>query len=784
MNPIVRNFTSTIRRFKLAAILNVLGLSVAFAAFMVIMIQLDYDYNFDKFHKDYDKIFRVETVWKTHNSPIISRLLAESFFDSSPHIISGAVINPWKMESYLHVEKDGAINYYKENSMNVFPEFFDLLNFDFVESAIDGYIAPGNVIIPLSMARKMFGNESALNKQITHSPWGPQRVLAVYRDFPKNSIFENYIYFIIMPDMDKGCWHCFSLNAYIRVDDASNAPQLVDNFMRNFDYKTAFGEEFSLEESGFNMQLTPLTDIHFIWDNVRYDKTPKTSRQTLMILFVIAIVIIVIAGINFTNFSTALTPMRIKNINTQKVLGASERTIRLALISEAVIISFLSYLIAILLITLFQYTMLARLVDGDLSVTANPLIFGGTALVALITGLLAGAYPARYMTSFAPALVLKGSFGVSPKGKMLRNTLIGIQFVASFALIIGASFMYLQNDFMQHSSLGYDKEAVLTVDISQMENSRDVITDRMKAYSGIEDVTYSEFLLSGFDRNTGQWGVKHKDEIIRYYTLPVHYTFLKVMGIEVTEGRDFRQEDTNKQIGAFLFNETARKQYNLELNATIHGDGEIIGFTPDVRFSSCRMAMEPMAFYVCGTEWTRPLNYAYIKLKAGTNLREAMSHINKTLAEFTNYPCEVRFYDEILQQMYEKEISLGALISLFGLLAIFISIVGVFGLVVFDSEYRRKEIGIRKVFGASVKEIILMFNKTYFRILLICFVIAAPLAWYAVHRWLENFAYKTPMYWWVYLLAFIAVGLIVVCTVTFQNWRAANDNPVETIKTE
>ena len=193
-----------------------------------------------------------------------------------------------------------------------------------------------------------------------------------------------------------------------------------------------------------------------------------------------------------------------------------------------------------------------------------------------------------------------------------------------------------------------------------------------------------------------------------------------------------------------------------------------------------------MAFYVWGIEnWNRQLNQAYIRVKSGTNIRAAISQINATLADIhPNHTFEVRFFDEVLQRLYEKEISLSTLITLFSLIAIFISIVGVFGLVVFDSECRRKEIGIRKVLGASTMGIIVMFNKSYFRILVICFVIAAPAACYTVNVWLQNFAYKTPMYWWVYLLAFLAVSVITVCTVTFQNWRVASDDPVKAIKSE
>ena len=782
MNAVIKNFLSVVRRYKLAVVLNILGLSVAFAAFMVIMIQLDYDNGFDKFHKDHDKIFRVEFTQKDNTIGLLSRPLAERFFESSPHIVNGAIFFPWGGNVFFYVENDGVRNFYKENAIGVSPEFTDVFTFDFVEGAEDALKSPENVIIPLSLSRKIFGTESAIGKQLVNEQ-GSQTVGAVYRDFPVNTIITNDIYTSIPENENKDNWQNFNYTVYIRVNDASNAPLLFDNFKRTFTLPEGiWGGSTDWDESGTSLRLTTLPDIHFVTD-VQYDFVPKASRQTLLILFAIAIVIVAIVAINFTNFSTALTPMRVKSINTQRVLGARLNTIRMSLVFEAVIISFLSFMVAILVVVLFNGSPLDKLTDADLTLTSHPLIVGGTALMALLTGLLAGLYPSRYMTSFAPALVLKGCFGLSPKGRKLRNTLIGIQFVASFALIIGASFMYLQNHFMQNSPLGYDKDALITVDISQVQNSRDAFTNQIKSHSAVDDITYGQFLLSSGDGYM-KWGRKYKDNEIMYQVFPVHYEFLKVMGIEVAEGRDFRQEDTNTEHGAYIFNEAARKQYNLEMNTTLEGGGDIIGVMPDIIFASFRMAVEPMAFYVWGTEsWGQQPNFAYIKLKAGTNLREAMSHIRSTLAGFdADYPFEIRFYDDVLQQLYKKETSLSSLISLFSMIAIFISIVGVFGLVVFDSECRRKEIGIRKVLGASTVGIIIMFNKAYSRIMVICFLVAAPIAWYAINRWLENFAYKTPMYWWVYLLAFIAIAVVTVCTVTFQNWRVASDNPLNAIK--
>jgi putative ABC transport system permease protein len=786
MKPIILNFLSVIRRFKVAVVLNVLGLSVAFAAFMIIMMQLDYDNGFDRFHKDGNQIFRLEYAQKSHTQAVISRPLAERFFESSPHILAGTITYPGPGNIFFHVEDDER-NYYEEKSMGVSPEFTDVFTFDFVQGDANALKMPGHVIIPTSLARKIFGDKQAVGKQLIAKE-GNMTVGAVYRDFPSNSIVINSIYATIPADENKLVWGNWNYCVYFRVNDPANVQTLFENFKRNFDAQAVFGEDFDWDKSGNTFRFTALQDVHYVAD-ATFDFTPKASKPTLMILFAIAIVIVAIAGINFTNFSTALTPMRVKNINTQRVLGARQRTLRLSLVAEAVIVSLLSYFAAILLIVSFRRTSLAQLVDADLSIAAHPWIVGGTALIAFLTGLFAGLYPAFYMTSFAPALVLKGNFALSPKGRKLRNTLISIQFMASFALIIGATFMYLQNYFMQHSSTGYNKDALITVNIGRIQGNRDVLTNQLKSFAGIEDVTYGYHLLSSSDSYM-TWGINYKGERIDFENLPVDYTYLKVMGIELTEGRDFRQEDAITQTGAFVFNETARQKYNLEVNTRMDGfadfEGmEIIGFMPDVKFASFRTTVSPMAFYVAGTLMGMPASNAYIRLKAGTDIRAAMSHIRTTLAGFdAEYPFNVRFFDEVLQRLYEKETALSSLISLFSMIAIFISIVGVFGLVVFDSECRRKEIGIRKVLGASVIGIILMFNKAYFKILAICFVVAAPIAWYAVHRWLENFAYKTPMYWWVYLVAFVAIGSITACTVTFQSWHVASDDPVKAIKAE
>ena len=791
MKTILRNFFSVLRRFKAASVLNVLGLSIAFVAFMLIMMQVNYDYTFDCSHRNADAIFRVDIVHGSKGSQaIICRPFARAFTESSPHIKGGCLLNAWVGSPFFYVEQNGQRTGYRENAWEVTPGLLDVIHFDMLEGTAQALDEPGSVILPESMAKKIFGNETAVGKQLIapNVEMNAQIIKGVYKDFPRNSALQNVIYVAMNPKENYDNWGNWNYFFFVRLDDPANKENVLDNFKSNFNAKEAFGNEFEWGgEESFDLRLTSLPDVHFL-NNVDFDSMPKASRQTLLVLFSIAFVIIIIAGINFTNFSTALTPMRIKSINTQKVLGSSDRMLRGSLLVEAVGVSTFAYLLSLLFLYVIPKTPVASLVDADISFGAQPMIIAGTAVIAVIVGVLAGLYPSYYVTSFPPALVLKGSFGLSLAGRRMRSVLVGIQFVASFILIIGSLFMYLQNRYMQNAPLGYDKEEMIIVHLNNKINKdRDAFTNQLKSFSGVEDVTYSQFLLSSQDQYMG-WGRDYNGKNINFQCLPVSSSFLKVMGIEVKEGRDFRPEDDQKETGCYIFNEKAKAQLELKLNEQIDGD-EIIGFIPDIKFASFRQEVTPMAFYLWGKyQWGQEGNYynsAYVKFKAGSDLRAGMEHVRESLKKFdSEFPFVIRFYDEVLQHTYEKELKIGSLITLFSLVAIFISIVGVFGLVVFESEYKRKEIAVRKVLGSTTGEVLYMFNVSYFWILLICFVLGAPVAWYGVHRWLENFAYRTPMYWWVLPLAFLAIGMITFLTVTYQNWHVANENPVKNIKSE
>lgn len=785
MKTIIRNFVHTLRRFKMATTLNIIGLSIAFGAFMAIMIQLDYDWNFDRSHPNADRIYRVETMADDDIYAIISRPLANRFIASSPHIVAGTVVEPtFDQEMTFSVVGDTEQNVYKELALKVYPNYGEVFAFEMIEGDAGAMAQPNTALIPLSLSRKLFGGETAMGHQLK-SDNVMLTIGGVYKDFPHNTMVENNIYHPLAADYLLHEWGDTKFYAYIMVDEPANSEGLIEHFKATFD-ASSLGSGYGWV-SDVGLRLTPLTDIHFTTD-AQYDFYPKTERQTLWVLLAIALIVLLIAGINFTNFSTALAPMRIKSINTQKVLGAGERTLRSAMISEAVAISLLSFLLSIGLIVCFSQSPLATLVSADLSLSAHPQILFATGLIALLTGVLAGLYPAFYTTSFSPSLVLKGSFGLSAKGRRLRNGLIGVQFVASFALIICSLFMYLQGQFMQNSPLGFDKEQLIVANIpAGIQDKKEAIANQLKSNSAIADVTFAEMLFGGYDQY-GELGRNFKDENIRFQSIPVDPSFLTVMGIPVTEGRNFRKEDEKSSQTTLIFNEKAHKAYHIEVGDKIDGM-EVIGLMPDIKFASFRTEIIPMSFIIRGNRKffisEGMDHYAYIKIKGGTDMKEAISDVRSTLQAFkSDHLYNIRFFDEVIQGMYEHETRLTSLIILFSLIAVCISIVGVFGLVVFESEYRRKEIGIRKVLGSTISQVLLLFNKTYIRILCLCFLFAAPMAWFAVEKWLENFAYKTPLSWWVFLLSFLLVSLITSSVVTFQSWRVANSNPVDSIKTE
>jgi len=710
----------------------------------------------------------------------MNRPLAEIIFESSPHIVGGTYMMTFRGSQFIMVDNAGKWSGYTERMIPASPGFAKVFQPEMSEGNEKALEEPHSVLIPESMARKFFGKQSAIGKQIgKDKSW---TIGGVYRDFPANASIDNAIYYPI-GDENKTNWGNWNYAVFLRLDNPVSAKDIEANVMQHLPKEIA--DEWGKGGEHPGIQLTKLTDLHFTND-VKYDPTPKASRQKLAVLYAIAVAILVIAGINFINFSMALVPGRIRSINTQKILGASQLALRWNMISEAMLMCFISFLFSLFLVyAASNISLVSGLIDVKMNLLKFPYLIGFTAGIALILGVLSGIYPAFYSTSFQPALVLKGSFGLTPQGRTLRNVLIGMQFVASLVLIIAASFMYLQNRFLFQMPLGYDRDAIIVSDLNDnTRKQRDVLINELKSYTGIEDVSIAQSLIGSGDQYMG-WGRKYMDKEIQFQCFPVDPNFLQTMNISVVEGRNFREDDKDTKYGKFIFNEAARKQYELKVN-TDTDSAEIVGFIPDVHFSTFHTATVPMAFVVLPTQWGNWwMNVAYIKVKAGSNMVEAMSHIKKTFAKIdSEYPFNIRFYDEVLQNAYQKDQRMTSQITVFGAISIFISLIGVFGLILFETRFRRREIAIRKVHGSSIEEVVRLFGKTYVVIWALCFIIACPLAYFFVNKWLAGFAYKTPMYLWVFLAGGAIVLFVTIVTVAVQSYRAATQNPTKALNME
>jgi len=511
-----------------------------------------------------------------------------------------------------------------------------------------------------------------------------------------------------------------------------------------------------------SIYFAPIKSLHFTTD-VMYDYTPKSNKFTSYVLISVALSIMIMASINYMNFSMALIPKRMKNINLRKILGATSASIRWESIFKSAIISVLSFFIGIIIVLFLSKTFIVSFLSVEINILDNMGLILITFILSLFIGIISELYPSFYQTSCKPVLVLKENSAAH--AIQLRKILVGIQFLATFTLIMSAWFMYLQNKFMQNANLGYDKDSIVLVDTNDpIRQHKDYFTNQLKSESGIEDVAFASILLSTGEYYNG-WNSQYKGESIMFQWIPVSSSFIKTMNIPILEGRGFTEADNGTPWSKYIFNEKAKKEFHLELNALIDSV-EIVGFIPDIQYTTFHTVSGPMAFYVPGKTKHNADTYAYIKIKKGSNMKASFEHIKSVLANFeSDWPFNVRFYDNLFDQTYKKEKNLISLVSIFSLIAILISIIGILGLVFFEVEYREKEISIRKVIGAKIADILYLINKSFMRTVCVSYILSCPIAYYFVSKWLSNFSNHTSLHWRVFLISGLAVMIITLCAI-------------------
>ncbi len=791
MKTIIRNFTSIFKKFVTANLLNLLGLSLAFASFFVIMTQVNYDLSYNKSFTEHENLFRMtwylgaeEDYGATLPRPVVERLAA-----ASPHITGYNVMQGWtNFDQYIVDGQEFSLNlvYGIHDFLSVFKPMVIAGDVEGLSKSNNG----GIIVLPRSEAMRMFGTVDVVGQTMKYK-WEDDayaNVCAVIEDYPDNNFLHGACFIGI--NSNEGNYNNWNYDAYIRVDDAKNLPTVQETLRKMLIdiCKEKYNLTTQEEANALQVIFTNVADAHFSKDLNK--AAPGRSSVYLLICF--SLLIVVIAAVNFMNFTLAETPMRIRSINTQKVLGATAAKLRASLLVEAVIISLIAFMVALVIVYLARDFGLQELVQASILLQDHPVLIAITLALSIGVGILAGAYPSYYVTSFPPALVLKGSFGLSPKGRVLRSVLICLQFVVSFMLVIGVGIMYLQSYLIYHTDYGFDKDEVLALPATPATRQQlDAVDAELRSISGIEGASITQGILGSSD-SYQVWGRSSRDKHLNFTCIFVDWRFLDVMGIEITEGRGFKESDGD----VFVFNESAKKQYDwLRVNEPItDGDLPVIGFCKDIKYSTLRVddSELPIAFFVPKpggeyAQWTWQ-NHVLVRVSKGVDKRQikqkVLDVVNNIEKEYTLDLSELNYIDEVLERSYQQESLFTKQILLFSLLAILISIIGVFGLTMFESEYRRKEIGIRKVFGSSTREILQMFNKRYLYILIGCFVVAAPVGYFLGQHWLEGFAVKTTISPLLFLVSFLLVTLITMLTVTYQSWKNASENPVNSIKTE
>ena len=807
----IRNFLTLLRRYTTSSVLNIVGMAVAFAAVYLIAVQVKFDLSYNRVIPNSERIYRLEypgwdnemnrwEIWWNRQYPdklaaICPEVEAAGSIDVMPHS---------RYQDEYSIKRNATIENFTISVAGAEPEGLAVFPFEMLAGRLEDLKTEDDLIISESTAKRfnlsvgdgLYYGRGAQNGAI-------RTIVAIYKDFPKPSSISMPMGYVLLEPQEQTSENDWQDSYYIRLQkgtDVEEIEQRMAQFVVDEGRKNGLSEEeLKLEMARVTPRLTPINELYFI------DDAPvegyRGSRTTTYTLIAIAVLILVISFINFVNFFFALIPSRIRAVNNYKIFGAPTAKLRLNFLVETVGLILVSLFGAAVIVVLFADTPLKEYISTSVAIDENWLLAGAIALGVILFGVVVSLYPAWYITKFSPAFVIKGDFSASKSGRILRYTLVGVQYTISIALIICSIFVYRQHQYMLSCNMGFDRENLLSVEVPweavnpdvegyQLDyTKRDILLDRLTQNPQIKGVAFGNIQL--VSNAEGAWSRPlDGGDPVSFMIHGVSWNFLKVMGIEIVEGRDFLPSDEDTDTGAMIFNQTSVEKYGLTLESKIPGHvhslyANIVGFCKDFNFKSANWNIEPFAFIVHGHYgWSMP-RHTYIRTVAGADIAEVRKFVFDTLMEIAPNAdpekIKIQFFEQELELLYQVEDKLSTLVTLFSFLSIVISIIGVFGLVLFETQYRRREIGIRRVHGASVGSILQMFNRKYLYIVAACSAVAIPVSYYIIDSWMQQYVYRTPMSWWVYALAVGVILLITIVTVSLRSWSAANENPTQSI---
>ncbi|MCH5242544.1 MAG: ABC transporter permease [Muribaculaceae bacterium] len=776
-----------------STILNIIGLTFAFAALYIIIVQVHYDLTYNHGIKDSDRIYLLTSADGYNEgkfSPYVNRPISEGIIDGIGIIESGGLIMPsaeYYGELYLSEESD-PIDIKLSRATN---EGVDALGYDLIEGSWTDWVKNGLAMTESYASR--YGIKIGDHVRLAGYDWV---IAVIYRDFPENSDFTLHDALYNIGDQDFESWGQWSYNYFVKFQPGVSDEEInsaLDIHLRNWfkDEEGKSNESIDEKIKRYGLRFFALKDIYL--NPIVNSVGNKGNKTTTITLLGVAILIIIIAFINYFNFFFALVPVKLKGVNTRKVLGGSRSSLIFSIVSESVCYVLIALGLGAILVVIFSHSPYAELISTSVLFKHHWGMVFITIGTGLIIGILSSLFPAFYITSFNPALAIRGFIGSSSRGNAFRTGLIGFQFTISLILVICAIVINQQRRYMLNYDLGFNKENLYSVRVSpNVASKSDAVESRLLQDPAITDVTWASGPMVAEGRMG--WGRNFNGEQISLQVYPVAWNFLKFMDIAIDEGRDFVKSDNENENGLFIMNKEAREKYDFKIGDrfTGHRDdenpAEVIGFSDDFKYKPLRDIGGAFCFYLYGKYPWGELQQMFVRtlpgVKAGEAKKKIIQIIKETDPNTNENTLQVDSFETTLEYLYAKEENLSKLINLFTLLAIVISLMGVFGLVMFDTERRKKEIGVKRVNGATIEEILGMFNMKFIKIIFVSFIIAVPISWCIIKVYLASYAYKTPIYIWVFLVALLAVLIITTGVVTLRSYKAATANPVEALRTE
>jgi putative ABC transport system permease protein len=782
---------------KAYSIINISGLAIGMACFIFIALYIQYELGYDKFNENGDQIYRIilnpgntayqgKPGFNVTPAPLVPALKAEC-----PEIVHASRVYKAFPEPLVQY---GENSFVEKKFFYIDPDFLSMFTFPLLTGNPNTALnKPYSVLITREMANKYFGNKNPLGKSFTIDENGQYQVTGVIEDVPKNAhfTFDFLCSFSTLysqrNNMDR--WDNNNYQAYIQLLPGTSLADLETKF-------DIISKKYNGEKSGYIYRLEHLYQIHLYGDR-NFEIEKNSDIQFLYLFGAIGFFILLIACFNYVNISTAQSVKRSKEVGLRKVIGANRIQLIRQFLVESLIISLLGFFLAILFVELLLPEFNSYMnIDIHFSLFTDMkmlfVLFG----VLLVVGCLAGGYPAFFASAFQPAYILKSGIKGRFGSIRFRNVLVVVQFIICAILIIGTIIVYNQLQFIKNKDLGFEKDYIVTLHLTyndkNMRKNINQFINELRLNPRVLNATASEYLPYEIRSSTvTDWDGKAKDNNFSIYLNRVDNNFLDLYGIPLIYG-DKSSWDRFGSKSVFILNKTAQQALDWKnpvgkrfgCSFTSKENGIIAGVMEDFHYYPLHYAINPLVLELVDTK-TEDLPFQYLSIKINArDVPGTISFIEKKWKLFSSYPFDFQFLDTQIDAMYKTEQRLGQLFNFFAILAIFIGCLGLYGLITFSIEQKIKEIGVRKVLGASISQIVYMLSKEIIICIVIANIVALPVSWYWMNEWLQDFAYRININWWAFVLSGGIALVIALATVSFQAVKAALTNPVDSLRYE